>query len=144
MTKRLVAIVGVLSALVGGSAHGQYASVEEDRAAKQASQEQTAEAERQKYVGRKFWIEPNPKAISRLEFIATIDEYSYQDTKFVVTEPTSFVVSGFKRERYENYVEVTFEDGKIAYLKENSIFHLEPLQYALFDEIYSLKEPKIE
>jgi len=140
MSKKLAAVLGLLSVLLGPSAHGQYSSVEQDEAAKQAAKEQAVDTERQKYVGRRFWITPNPKATSHIKFVDTLGQYGYQNTEFVVTEPTSFVVSGFTRQRNDNYAQVTFQDGKVAYLKENVSFEYDPKEASLFEHMYSLTE----
>lgn len=142
MLKKAMITAALLASAVAADAQAQYASVEQDKAAKEVSQEQALDAARQAYMGRRFWIEPNPKAISRQKFIETLGDYFSQDSEFVVTEPTTFVVSGFVNHHHEHLVQVTFEDGKIAYLKEHSLFYIDPKQYGLFSDLYSLKEPR--
>lgn len=142
MSKRVMAVVAFVAGLVAGTAQAQYASVDQHEANKERAQEQAAEAARQKYKGRRFWVEPNPKAITRLEFVETISQYSFNNKKFVLTEPASFTVTGFERQESNRYVEVTFEDGKIAYLPENILFHRYSRENDLFDHLYSLKETR--
>ena len=55
----------------------------------------------------------------------------------------SFVVTGFANDDFDNFVQVTFEDGKVAYLEEYSLFSMNPKEYEVFSDMYSLKEPKV-
>lgn len=86
----------LLASLASGAAHAQYASVEQDRAAKRAAQEAQLGLARTALVGRQFWIEPNAKAVVRVEFYATNEDGMPTIKRFVVTEPVSFKVVEFQ------------------------------------------------
>ena len=68
------------------------------------------------FVGRTFWIKPNPQASFRIAF-RDLARWSGSE-KFYVTSITSFTVSSIEMgENNERYAKVEFEDGKIGYLE---------------------------
>lgn len=143
--KNVFVIAAVVASSLSGNVQAQYASVESDKAAKESAKTQLVDEARQKLIGKRFWIEPNPEAIQRKKFTEQFDELrSYKDVKFVVTEPVSFVISGYKRWHMSQYVEVTFDDGKVAYLPEGNMFSYDPKKYEIFDDIYTPTEAKVD
>lgn len=140
MSRILLALVGLLFASGSPEVLAQYETVERNRAASETKQRAVADAVRKTYIGREFWVVPNPKAILRLTFIEPDSLNKPLQKEFVLTEPVSFVVDGFAPGSASNYVEIRFKDQKTAFIRENVMFETDPKAYPLFSELYSGKE----
>jgi hypothetical protein len=105
--------------------------VEQSRDQEKVATEAMVSRARDSFFGKRFWVVPNPKATKRLRFLEedviktaypNIDSAVYQIRYggFVLTEPASFVVSGFANDYYgigDGFAKVMFDDGKVAFLE---------------------------
>ncbi len=131
----LVAFVLTLNIL---PVHAQYQSVAAARTQEKAAEESAISEAQISFIGKRFWVVPNPKAITKLKFLEEDEITKGYAEGFVLTEPMSFTVSGFAKGRYssENFVKVTFDDGKVAFLEQQRWY--EPKDYThLFENEYS-------
>ncbi|WP_141213309.1 hypothetical protein [Janthinobacterium sp. PC23-8] len=125
-------------------AHAQYSSVSQDRGSLEKTRQLALEADLEKLMGRRFWITPNPAATRRKEFISAEDDGTFGSEKFVVTEATSFTISAFVHKGYQDYVKITFPDGKMAYLEENILFRSNRREYGIFKDLYRPGDTKFD
>lgn len=130
--KLIMKFTYVVVTLVAFPVHAQYASIETN-VPPVISREQKLVAVQNSAIGKKFWITPNPKAVVRQNFYEVINEMGHPGSvAFVVTEPTSFTVSGY----FHKYVKIVFQDGKEAFLKEGVYQRTNPNVDYLFEYIY--------
>ncbi|MGX9221701.1 hypothetical protein ACWV27_27055 (plasmid) [Massilia varians] len=138
-------LVFLLAAGAAGQCQAQYASASASRALQERAAEARLDAARKTYLGRTFWVVPKPAATMRVEFREADQDGSIGSEDFVLNEPASFVVSGFATDHIESrWVQVTFKDNRVAFLRENTLFDLGPKKYPLFSQLYSFDKHQLE
>lgn len=138
----IVALTLTLTVLPG---YAQYQSVSDARKQEEAAKEDATIKAQNEFIGRRFWVVPNPNAISRLKFMEERDLPVPYAKGFVLTEPMSFTVTGFGKGAYgiQNYAQVRFDDGKVAFLKQRSWYGQEDYKH-LFEKEYSGTEDHVD
>lgn len=131
----LLIVLSLASGGVSNPAVAQYASLSSDRAAKIETEQKEIDAAHEKAIGARFWVVPNPEAITRLKFQEEPGEH-YQIERFVLTETASFTVLGFEGD----YVRVKFSDGRVAFLRKSGSFDYHRVNNKLFDSILAERE----
>jgi len=122
------------------NSYAQYASVADSKAQETSEKEAKLQTARNALINTQFWVVPNPKAITRLQFQEDTDLHS--NKAFVLTERTSFKVVGFEQGKYsDSYVRVEFPDGKLAYLEEGASFDFDYKKASLFRNVASRGKP---
>lgn len=111
-----------------------YTTPEEEKESADELVRRKAEKRLATYVGKEFWIAPNPKAILRIEFYTSIGEnqgassFDREAGLFYPAEVTWFkVIDYVVIAKYldspsldEHYLKIRFEDGKEGFLKMQS------------------------
>ena len=76
-------------------------------------------------IGKNYWIKANPGARFRIKFSSTLDQSSILlrgTDEFVVTVDLRFKVIGVKPNEFFSFLEVQFENEKIAYIRANTLW----------------------
>jgi hypothetical protein len=127
--------LAILLAFLAGSAQAQYASVDAGRAKSDAAAKSMLES----LKGSRYWIVPNPKAISPYQFRELDEDGNPAEKKFVVTEPTSFIVHSYVyvEKEFRRYARIVFEDDKDAALELSYyLFESKPGPVTLFHNVF--------
>ncbi|MGK5069407.1 hypothetical protein [Janthinobacterium sp. RT4P48] len=125
--------LAILLALLAGSAQAQYAPVDAERTKNEAAAKLMLESLKE----TRYWIVPNPQAISRYEFQELDEDGNPAGKKFVVTETTSFTVHSYVDKDFRHYARIVFEDDKDAALEiSNYLFDSRPGPLTLFRNVY--------
>lgn len=122
----LIALVAAVAGLPRTYAAAYTTPGEERQQQEQAEREQT-EKKLSSYVGKTFWIVPNPKAISRKAFFdelprdyrAKLEGEVEGRGVFLPTETSKFVVTSYVLQDYDCFLQVQFEDGREGFLSVN-------------------------
>jgi hypothetical protein len=70
-------------------------------------------------IGKQFWLEAHKNGMDPLYFHGAGADGKLVDVWQTVFGPTTFTVIGFTVYEYNNYVKVTFVDGRAGFIKES-------------------------
>jgi len=134
--RRLFGLAALALSLIAIPVKAQYQSVEEVRKQTANARDDAVTQAQNSYIGKRYWIVPNPKAIMKPIFRKRNERIQSYEESFVLTEPASFTVTGFATGLYgpRNVVEVTFDDGKVAFLERVDWFRPEDYKHLFRDE----------